>query len=610
MHHDSLTLPLVFLLAAVIAVPLFKRFGFGAVLAYLAAGVLLGPAGVRVINDPDRILAASEIGVVMMLFIIGLELSLSRLKVMKRPIFVSGGLQFALTAFALLIIAELFGLSDRTSFVIGAALALSSTAVALQILAERKEINLEYGRLAFAILLLQDLVAIPLLAAVPLLGSLKSEEGLTFLDGLKAIGGFFALIILGRIVLRHVFRIVARTGIPEVFTGTALLCVLGSAWIMTAVGLSAGLGAFIAGVLLAESEYRHELESQIEPFKGLLLGMFFIAVGMSINMDVVVTEPLRIAVMLAILIAVKFSVLYMVGRTSHRLSHFESLQLAAMLAAGGEFAFVILNQAQVSRLIETSLHDQLVAVVTLSMAMTPILVLLIARLRPKLEQADDTPQQPYDEIHNENPEVLIAGFGRFGQIIGRFLTAQKIPFVAIDNSPDQVAFMRRFGNKLFYGDASRPDLLRAAGGGHVKVFVIALDSNDENKRTVRMIRRVYPEAVVYARARDRQHAWELMDMGAKPVREMFFSSLHMSERILRSLGVDESVASSRVKKFASWDEKLLNEQFLVYDNEEMLRAAAGNARKQLESLFEADTDSHLLDEAVDSENDGDATRAG
>ena len=598
MHHDALTLPLVFLLAAVIAVPLFKRFGFGAVLAYLAAGILLGPAGLRVVNDPDRIFAAAEIGVVMMLFIIGLELSVSRLKVMRRPIFVSGGLQFALTAFALLIIAELFGLSDRTSFVIGAALALSSTAVALQILAERKELNLEYGRLAFAILLLQDLVAIPLLAAVPLLGSLKSEEGLTFFDGMKAIGGFFALIILGRIVLRHVFRTVARTRIPEVFTGAALLTVLGSAWIMTAVGLSAGLGAFIAGVLLAESEYRHELESQIEPFKGLLLGLFFIAVGMSINMDVVVTEPGRILVMLVILVSVKFGVLYMVGRLSHRLSNFESLQLAAMLAAGGEFAFVILNQAQSSQLIAKSLNDQLIAVVTLSMALTPILVMLIARLRPRLEPRDAEETIPFDTIPNENPEVLIAGFGRFGQIIGRFLSAQKIPFVAIDSSPDQVAFMRRFGNKLFYGDASRPDLLRAAGGEHVKVFVIALNSDAENKRTVRMIRRVYPEAVIYARARDRQHAWELMDMGAKPVREMFHSSLHMSKQILRALGVSKDIANERVQKFAQWDEKLLNEQFLVYDNEELLRAAAGNARKQLESLFEADIDSRLLDDQI------------
>lgn len=599
MPHDSLTLPLVFLLAAIIAVPLFKRFGFGAVLAYLAAGVLLGPAGLRVVNDPDRILAASEIGVVMMLFIIGLELSFTRLKVMRRPIFVSGGLQFVLTALALTLIAEAFGLSDRTSFVIGAALALSSTAVALQILAERKELTDEYGRIAFAILLLQDLVAIPLLAAVPLLGTYRSEEGLTLFAFVKAVGAFFALLLVGRIALKHLFRIVARTGIPEVFTGASLLVVLGSAWVMTSVGLSAGLGAFIAGVLLAESEFRHELEAQIEPFKGLLLGLFFIAVGMSVNMDVVASDPLRIVTMLLILVVVKFVLLYVVGRASRRLSHFESLQLAAMLSAGGEFAFVILNQAQHSQLIETSLNDQLVAVVSLSMALTPLLVLGVAKLRPQFDRIKDDPvKQPFDEIPSGNPEVLIAGFGRFGQIIGRFLAAQKIPFVAIDNSPDQVAFMRRFGNKLYYGDASRPDLLRSAGGEHVKVFVIALNRDDENKRTVRMIRRMYPEATIYARARDRQHAWELMDMGAKPVREMFYSSMQMNKLILKTLGVPKDAANERVLKFSQWDEKLLQEQFLVYDNEEMLRASAGNARKQLESLFEADTDSHLLDEHV------------
>ena len=599
MPHDSLTLPLVFLLAAIIAVPLFKRFGFGAVLAYLAAGVLLGPAGLRVVNDPDRILAASEIGVVMMLFIIGLELSFTRLKVMRRPIFVSGGLQFVLTALALTLIAEAFGLSDRTSFVIGAALALSSTAVALQILAERKELTDEYGRIAFAILLLQDLVAIPLLAAVPLLGTYRSEEGLTLFAFVKAVGAFFALLLVGRIALKHLLRIVARTGIPEVFTGASLLVVLGSAWVMTSVGLSAGLGAFIAGVLLAESEFRHELEAQIEPFKGLLLGLFFIAVGMSVNMDVVASDPLRIVTMLLILVVVKFVLLYVVGRASRRLSHFESLQLAAMLSAGGEFAFVILNQAQHSQLIETSLNDQLVAVVSLSMALTPLLVLGVAKLKPQFDRIKDDPvKQPFDEIPSGNPEVLIAGFGRFGQIIGRFLAAQKIPFVAIDNSPDQVAFMRRFGNKLYYGDASRPDLLRSVGGEHVKVFVIALNRDDENKRTVRMIRRMYPEATIYARARDRQHAWELMDMGAKPVREMFYSSMQMNKLILKTLGVPKDVANERVLKFSQWDEKLLQEQFLVYDNEEMLRASAGNARKQLESLFEADTDSHLLDEHV------------
>ena len=604
MHHDALSLPIVFLLAAVIAVPLFKRFGFGAVLAYLAAGVLLGPAGLRIISDPERILAASEIGVVMMLFLIGLELSITRLKVMRRPIFVSGGLQWLVSAVALALLGELLGLSDRTAFVVGAALAMSSTAVGLQLLAERKELLEEHGRLAFAILLLQDLVAIPLLAAVPLLGSLRSEEGLSMAAFLKAVGGFLALLLIGRIALKHLFRIVARTSIPEVFTGASLLVVLGSAWLMANVGLSAGLGAFIAGVLLAESEFRHELESQIEPFKGLLLGLFFIAVGMSVNMDVVVTEPVRILVMLTLLVAVKFAVLYGVGRFTGKLNHLQSLQLAAVLATGGEFAFVILNQAVANRLIEQALNDQLVAVVSLSMALTPIMVSLIGRLVPMVhERARIAHRQEggpvYDDIPADagaNAQVMIAGFGRFGQIVGRFLTAHKIRYVAIDNSAEQVSFMRRFGNTLYYGDSARPGLLRAAGGANIKVFVIALEKSDDNKRTVRIIRRMYPEAKVFARARDRQHAWELMDMGAIPVREMFFSSMELSRQVLEALGSDPETAKQRTARFARWDEKLLQDQFLIYDDPEQLRNTAGSARKQLEELFDADAS---VDKAID-----------
>lgn len=600
MQTSALALPIVFLVTAVVAVPLFKRFGFGAVLAYLATGVLLGPAVLGLVNDPDRILQASEIGVVMMLFILGLELSFSRLKAMRRPIFVNGGMQFIATTALLTVVAVKFGLSDRSSLVVSAALAFSSTAVGLQILAERKELITSYGRTAFAILLLQDLMAIPLLAAIPLVGYSRSEEGLTVLAVFKAVGAFLVLLLVGRYFLSRMFRVVARTNIPEVFTAAALLVVLGSAFLMESAGLSAGLGAFIAGVMLAESEYRHEVEAQIEPFKGLLLGLFFIAVGMSINMDAVMSAPVRIAVMLMILIAVKFAVLYVIGRHVERLSSFESLQLAAILAAGGEFSFVIFNQAQKFSLIESTLTDQLLAVVSLSMALTPVLVILVAKLRPSFERKKSIQTPEYDEIPQmaQQPQVLIAGFGRFGQIVGRFLTAQKIPYVAIDNSAEQVNFMRRFGNKLFYGDAGRPELLRSAGGEHIRIFVIALEKSDETKRAVRIIRRMYPKATIFSRARDRAHAWELMDMGAKPIREMFFSSMEMSRRILVELQGQPDVAARRVEQFVHWDENLLQEQFLVYDDEELVRKTARNARAELESLFDADLDSNVLDERV------------
>ena len=600
MQTSALALPIVFLVTAVVAVPLFKRFGFGAVLAYLATGVLLGPAVLGLVNDPDRILQASEIGVVMMLFILGLELSFSRLKAMRRPIFVNGGMQFIATTALLTVVAVKFGLSDRSSLVVSAALAFSSTAVGLQILAERKELITSYGRTAFAILLLQDLMAIPLLAAIPLVGYSRSEEGLTVLAVFKAVGAFLVLLLVGRYFLSRMFRVVARTNIPEVFTAAALLVVLGSAFLMESAGLSAGLGAFIAGVMLAESEYRHEVEAQIEPFKGLLLGLFFIAVGMSINMDAVMSAPVRIAVMLMILIAVKFAVLYVIGRHVEKLSSFESLQLAAILAAGGEFSFVIFNQAQKFSLIESTLTDQLLAVVSLSMALTPVLVILVAKLRPSFERKKSIQTPEYDEIPQmaQQPQVLIAGFGRFGQIVGRFLTAQKIPYVAIDNSAEQVNFMRRFGNKLFYGDAGRPELLRSAGGEHIRIFVIALEKSDETKRAVRIIRRMYPKATIFSRARDRAHAWELMDMGAKPIREMFFSSMEMSRRILVELQGQPDVAARRVEQFVHWDENLLQEQFLVYDDEELVRKTARNARAELESLFDADLDSNVLDERV------------
>ncbi|MGH8074017.1 MAG: monovalent cation:proton antiporter-2 (CPA2) family protein, partial [Lysobacter sp.] len=341
MHGGGLELALVFLLAAVIAVPVFRRFGLGAVLGYLAAGVVLGPYGIRVIRDAEPVLAASEIGVVMMLFVIGLELSPSRLKVMRKPVFGAGGAQMLASGLILGLLATLAGFGWKAALVVGLGLALSSTAVGLQLLSERKALTSEHGRLAFAILLFQDLCAIPLLAAIPLLGQAAAVEsgGLGWDAVLKAVAAIVALVFGGRVLLRHVFRIVARSLMPEVFTGAALLAVLGSAWLMQIAGLSAGLGAFLAGVLLADSEFRHELEAQIEPFKGLLLGLFFMAVGMSIDLKRVMAEPLLIELMVLALLVVKFAILFAVGVRPGGLSRRDALQLAAVLAVGGEFAF-------------------------------------------------------------------------------------------------------------------------------------------------------------------------------------------------------------------------------------------------------------------------------
>ena len=594
MHGSNLQLALVFLLAAVIAVPVFKKLGLGAVLAYLAAGVVLGPDGIGVVRDADRILDASEIGVVMLLFVIGLELSLPRLKLMRRPVFLSGGLQVLLSAAVLGGIALASHLHWKTALVIGLALALSSTAVGLQLLAERKELNSEHGRLAFAILLFQDLVAIPLLASIPLLGGAK-EQTLTWVAALQAIGAIALLVIGGRFLLRRVFRIVARTHMPEVFTATALLAVLGSAWFMQEVGLSAGLGAFLAGVLLADSEYRHEIESQVEPFKGLLLGLFFIAIGMGIDLDRIVAEPELIAGGVLVLLLVKFGLLFVVGRSwPAKLPTRSALMLGGVLWLGGEFAFVVFNEAQRVHLLGSVPHDRLVAIVGISMALTPLLLIWLTRLlRSMPGKRDATPKRDFDKIPLDDntdtrPKVLIAGMGRFGQIVARLLGAQRIPFVALESDLDTIDNVRRFGNELYYGDPTRPDLLRAAGADRIKVFVMTMEDTETNTKAVRLVRRMYPEAKVFARARDRRHAWRLMDMGATVFREVFGSSMEMGEQVLVELGMPPETAAEHARRFRKHDENLLREQHLVYDDAEALMQTSRESRAELMRLFEAD----------------------
>ena len=589
MHGSGLELALVFLLAAVIAAPLFKKLGLGAVLAYLAAGVVLGPDGIGMERDADRILDAAEIGVVMLLFVIGLELSPTRLRVMRRPVFVSGGLQVGLTAIALGLVVLASHLPWKTAIVIGLSMALSSTAVGLQLLSERKELNTDHGRLAFAILLFQDLAAIPLIAAIPLLGGAK-EETLTWTLALQAIGGVAFVVFGGRYLLRWVFRVVARTDMPEVFTATALFAVLGSAWLMQKVGLSAGLGGFLAGVLLADSEFRHELESQIEPFKGLLLGLFFIAVGMGIDLDRIASEPTLIAGGVLALFVVKFSLLFVIGRLwPGKLPWRSALMLGGVLWLGGEFAFVVFNEAQRVNLLDPAIHDRLVAIVGISMALTPLILVLITQLLRKLPEPQARAAKPeYDVIEDVRPKVLIAGMGRFGQIVARLLGAQRIAFVALESDLDTIESMRRFGNELYYGDPTRPDLLRAAGGDRIQVFVMAHDDPDMTTRSVRLVRRMYPQAKVFARAHDRQHAWRLMDLGATVFREVFGSSMEMGEQVLVALGMSADVAHERAQRFRSHDETLLRAQHLVYDDDKALMQTARESRAELLRLFEAD----------------------
>ena len=589
MHSGGLELALVLMLAAIVAVPVFKRFGLGAVLAYLIAGVVLGPDGLGFVQDADRILGAAEIGVVMLLFVIGLELSPARLKLMRRSVFGAGALQVALSAAVLGTLLMAGHLGWKSALVVGLALALSSTAVGLQVLAERKALNTDYGRLAFAILLFQDLIAIPLLAAIPLLGGARNDA-LEWQDVAKALVALALVMLCGRFVSRHLFRVVARTRMPEVFTASALLVVLGTAWLMQEAGLSASLGAFLAGVLLADSEFRHELESQIEPFKGLLMGLFFIAVGMGIDLERVTREPGLIAAGVSGLLVVKFAVLVGIGRLT-KLSLRSCLMLGGVLWLGGEFAFVVLNEAHRVHLIGAANHDRLIAIVGLSMAMTPLVLLAMQQLLAgPLRAPAARNEKPFDAIEAQAPQVLIAGMGRFGQIVARLLTAQHIPFVALENNPETVEDMRRFGSQLYYGDPTRPDLLRAAGAERIRVFVVAMDDPDTNIKAVRLIRRMYPQARVLARARNRQHVWKLMDLGAEPFRELLGSSLELSEQLLVALGVDATLARERVQRFRQHDEELLRRQYLIYDDETAVIQASRDARADLMQLFEADVE--------------------
>lgn len=588
--HHFLETAVVFLLATVIAVPLTKRFRLGAVLGYLLAGVVIGPSVLGLVNDTEGVATISDFGVVLMLFVIGLELSPSRLWVMRRAVFGSGSLQVVACATALGAIGYfLFGLTWKAALIVGGSLALSSTAFGLQILAERKEAGTVYGRQAFAILLFQDLAAIPLIAAVPLLGGALARDSHAPdpMMALRVVGTIFAVIVGGRLLLRHVFRFVARAKSTEVFTATALLVVMGTAWLMEVAGISTTLGAFLAGLLLADSEYRHELESNIEPFKGLLLGLFFVSVGMSVDLTLLLAKPLLVLGMVALLLVVKALLIVPLGRLVGALTRADSVRLAAVLASGGEFAFVILNLAQQKRLIDDSQRGLMVMAISLSMALTPLLVLLASRM---VQERVRKPDREFDQIETDAPRVIIAGFGRMGQIVARILRAQDIPFVALESSVEQVETSRRFGGtSLFFGDPARPEMLRAAQADKAQVFVIATDDPEANIRTARLIRRQYPHLKIVARARNRQHVFRLMDIGVEdPVRETFFSSLEMTKLVLESLGMAPEVASSRVERFHAHDAQVLRQQYLVYDDDAALVQSSKEALHDLQQLFEAD----------------------
>jgi glutathione-regulated potassium-efflux system ancillary protein KefC/glutathione-regulated potassium-efflux system protein KefB len=477
----------------------------------------------------------------------------------------------------------------NTAFVTGFALSLSSTPLVLQLLAERRELNTKHGRPAFAILLFQDIAVMPMLAILPLLGATAATQsfGVTMLGAAKGLGVLALLVFGGRYVLRPVLRFVAETKVSEAFTAAALLVVIGTSLLVDAVGMSMALGAFVAGLLLAESEYRHELEADLEPFKGLLLGLFFMSVGMTTNISLLLKQPALIAALVVGLIAIKALILWSIGRVAKYPAR-HAAPLAASLAQGGEFGFVLFSLAVADGVMQQGLAELLVIVVTISMATTPLLIKLhSAYIEPMLNKTD-APRE-FDSIEDHDSRVLIAGFGRVGQIIGRVLRMRRISFTALESSVAQVDFVRRFGNKVYYGDPSRLELLQAAGAARAEIFVLAMDDIDASVRTAELIKKHFPHLKVFARARNRQHAIKLMDLGVRYfVRETYYSSLELAQNTLEALGLTRADAEESIRRFDLHDRKLLDQQRLAGEDEQKLIQTSQQAARELEGLFEED----------------------
>lgn len=576
---------LIYLAATVIAVPLFKRLGLGAVLGYLVAGMVIGPSGLEMISDVDATLHFSEFGVVLLMFLIGLELNPSKLWQMRKPIFGLGGAQVALSALAITLVALVLGLPLIVAVCAGVALAMSSTPVALQSLEEKGLSNSMVGRLSFSTLLFQDLAVIPILALVPLLGvEATSDEG-GVLGAVRVLAVLVLIVAGGRYLLRPIFRIIAATRLREVFTAFSLLLVIGTGVLMQQVGISMALGTFLAGVLLAESEYRHELELNIEPFKGLLLGLFFIAVGMSVDLSLVLERPFLIFGAIAALIVIKGTILYSLGGFAGMVRP-DRLLLAILLAQGGEFAFVLLALVRAEGLLAPEMAAILVVIATFSMLVTPILLLLYDRvIQPRFSKTagKDT------DIESNSEHVIIAGYGRFGQIIGRLMTSLKIPVTVVDHDPNQIEMLRKFDFKVYYGDASRLDLLEAAGIGKARLLILAIDNSEALLETAELVKQQYPDLPVLARAKGRGDINRLKEVGVKDARrEMFSASLEIGELALKELGYSAHQAHRTVLKFRGYDEKMLTASAQFRDDEQGLIDYAKQSRHQLEQLMSAD----------------------
>lgn len=595
MSHTHLLSVIVFLGSSVMLVSLFQRLGLGSILGYLAAGLLIGPQMSGLITDVTYTQSLSEFGVVFLLFLIGLELQPKKLWALKKSLLGFGGLQLFLCTGIFAVLAHILNLSWQASVVIGFALSLSSTAFSLQSLTEKKVLNTEFGRASFAILLMQDVAAIPALAIIPSLGLNSGPVAQVQWGPFIII--FFGMALFSRTLLGPFLRQVAALRSRELFTGVTLLIVMGVSFLMAQVGLSMALGAFLAGVFLSESEYRHELEADIEPFKGILMGLFFVSVGMSVNLHLLLESPLTIVAMTLLYMSIKGVLIYGVGR-GMKLSNLAGQNLAAYLIQGGEFAFVILGVGQVSHVLSEEWTQGLTLVVTLSMILSPFIILLSDKI-----QALQTKQKPlteYDHFETTENPVIIAGFGRFGQIFGRMLRTQDIAFTAIDHDTEQIELLRRFSHKVYYGDASRKEILEAAGATRAKYFVIAVDDMNTITQIAETVRREYPHLKIYARARNRQHVFELMDLGIEHIRrETIDSSLYLTEELLLDLGIPAERAQKMIERFRLHDELMLKEQYKVRHDQKMFLDLSRLGTQQLAQVLKEDAEKTYIEPSKD-----------
>lgn len=563
---------LIYLGAAVIAVPLAKRFGLGSVLGYLLAGIIIGPYLLGMVGDQKEVMHFAEFGVVLMLFLVGLELQPTLLWQLKGPILGTGGLQMILTTLVLTGIGWAASLPWQESLAIGLILALSSTAIALQSLQERRLMQNESGRSAFAVLLLQDIAVIPILALLPLLAlqptTIGESSGLSgWQQGALVAAAISGIVLGGRYLMRPIFRAIAEAHMREIFVAAALLLVVGIAVLMESVGLSPALGSFLAGVVLADSEYRHELESDIEPFKGLLLGLFFMSVGAGIDFRLFAEHPLLIPALVIGLMVVKWLVLMGLGKVL-RMSPSQNWTFALALAQGGEFAFVLFSFAGQTRVLSTETTSLLTLVVTLSMALSPLLLILNDKLiQPRFDYQPDTMTEHTNPESANNP-VLIAGFGRFGQIVGRLLHGHGIGTTVLEQDPSQIEMLRKFGYRVFYGDASRLDLLHAAGAHQAKLLVVAVNDPATTLSIIETARKHFPHLKILTRAQDRPSAHELLRQGVEHVfRETLGSAVDLGVEVLVELGFRANQAWRAGQTFKRHDNRLLREQTQYLDDE-------------------------------------------